>query len=651
MRVLVFTLVGLIACPPIARAQLLPSGALGGLLDPINNLLDPLDPLLDPLLGPILDPILDPLLGPAGLLNERKLDAALRAWTRTGSSPTARVIVTTTPGQTGLVGTLVTVLGGLLRGLLPGVNALVADVTQVTLAALLLDPRVTSISLDTPLLAIDGNLIAPLDGAADNDAPLRAAMGLGATTPAANGIGIAIVDSGISPTVDFAGRITAFYDFTRGGIATAPIDPYGHGTHIAGIIGSTGLSSAGGRYRGLGPGARLIGLRVLDDLGRGETSVVIKAIEFAIAQKNTLGIHVINLSLGHPIYEPAATDPLVRAVERAVAAGIVVVASAGNFGYNRVVGSTGYAGITSPGNAPSAITVGALRGADTVSRADDDVAPYSSRGPSWYDGFAKPDLLAPGHGIVSNSVSSSSLYETYPSVRAGAAHMRLNGTSMATATATGVVALMIESHRQAHLFGPPIAPNAIKAILQYTATPLDERAGATNGGITPDALTQGAGSINAPAAIAAARALDASKPLGTDWLSGTLSPVTTYAGEERPWAKTVTWRDTLFGGSMLVELRRSAWGVATPWGQPLEWSADVTRGPNVVWDQGIDWAANIVWGAELVGTSTDGQTFCWGDAENPSTTVWGNLGTRTTDGQTFCWGDTQVPPASTSPQP
>ena len=157
-----------------------------------------------------------------------------------------------------------------------------------------------------------------------------------------------------------------------------------------------------------------------------------------------------------------------------------------------------------------------------MSRADDDVAPYSSRGPSWYDGFAKPDLLAPGHGIVSNSVSSSGLYESYPSVRAGAAHMRLNGTSMATATATGVVALMLESHRQAHLFGPPIAPNAIKAILQYTATPLDERAGATNGGATPDALTQGAGAINAPAAIAAARAIDASRPLGTDWLAGTL---------------------------------------------------------------------------------------------------------------------------------
>ena len=215
------------------------------------------------------------------------------------------------------------------------------------------------------------------------------------------------------------------------------------------------------------------------------------------------------------------------------------------------------------------------------------------------------------------------------------------------------VALMLESHRQAHLFGPAIAPNAVKAILQYTATPLDERAGATNGGVTPDALTQGAGSINAPAAIAAARALDASKPLGTDWLSGTLSPVTTYAGEPWSWAGTVTWRDTLLGGAMLVEVRRTAWNLATPWGQPLDWSAEVTRGPNVVWNQGINWAGNIVWGTELVGRSesTDGTTFTWGYADDPSTTVWGNLGARTTDGQTFCWGDTRVPPASTSPQP
>ena len=80
----------------------------------------------------------------------------------------------------------------------------------------------------------------------------------------------------------------------------------------------------------------------------------------------------------------------------------------------------------------------------------------------------------------------------------------------------------------------------------------------------------------------------------------------------------------------------------------------MTTGPNVVWNQSINWAANIVWGTELVGTpdSTGGTTFTWGYVEDPSTTSWGNLGTRTTDGQTFCWGYTN-PPASSpaTPQP
>ena len=83
-----------------------------------------------------------------------------------------------------------------------------------------------------------------------------------------------------------------------------------------------------------------------------------RAIDFAVANRSKFGIDVINLSLGHPIYEPASTDPLVQAVERASDAGIVVLAAAGNLGVNPTTGLPGYAGITSPGNAPSAITVG-----------------------------------------------------------------------------------------------------------------------------------------------------------------------------------------------------------------------------------------------------------------------------------------------------
>jgi serine protease AprX len=584
--------------------------------------------------------------GPSVLVNEHKLDAALRVWARKGASDASNasdargVIVTTASGVDDDVAELIPAMGGLLKHRLRGLNALVADVPRGVLMQLARDPRVVSISDDTPVVAIDGNLVSS-DGPPGRRADLRAVMGLPPSMPAADGIGIAIVDSGISPSDDFLGRITAFHDFTQGGVATMPVDPYGHGTHIAGIIGSSGLSSIHGEYRGLGPNARLIGLRVLDEQGAGQTSQVIQAIEFAIAQRGALGIDVINLSLGHPIYEPAASDPLVRAVERAVDAGIVVVASAGNFGYNSVLGRSGYAGITSPGNAPSAITVGALRDADTLTRGDDDVAPYSSRGPSWYDGFAKPDLLAPGHGIVSNGSSTSTIYADYPSVRAGASLMRLNGTSMATAATTGVVALMLEAQRQSAL-APALAPNAIKAILQYTSTPLDARAG------SPDALTQGAGAINAPAAIAAARAIDASTPLGDDWFAGALPRFTVYDGDAWTWTAAVTWRDAPIAGDTLIELHRSAWTSGVDWGQAIEWEADVLPGQSVVWSRAIDWASNVVWGTDLVGTTTDDQTFTWGYVEDPLRTVWADLATKPTGGQTFCWGYTSSTGTTTS---
>src|SRR5882762_2538681 len=116
------------------------------------------------------------------------------------------------------------------------------------------------------------------------------------------------------------------------------------------------------------------------------------------------------MSLGHPIFAPAADDPLVQAVQQATAAGLIVVTSAGNVGRNPTTGVVGYAGVTSPCNAPSAICVGAANTQNTVTRSDDVVAPYSSRGPSWYDGFAKPDVLAPGHKLPSVTDLHSYLY-------------------------------------------------------------------------------------------------------------------------------------------------------------------------------------------------------------------------------------------------
>jgi serine protease AprX len=127
----------------------------------------------------------------------------------------------------------------------------------------------------------------------------------------------------------------------------------------------------------------------------------------------------------------------VQAVEAAVRAGIVVVVSAGNVGVNPDTGLVGYGGITSPGNAPSAITVGAVRTQSTNSRLDDTVAEYSSRGPSWYDGYAKPDLVASGHKDTSASAPGTVLYNSYPQLlvlgtNGQYVYMTLSGTSMAT---------------------------------------------------------------------------------------------------------------------------------------------------------------------------------------------------------------------------
>ena len=137
----------------------------------------------------------------------------------------------------------------------------------------------------------------------------------------------------------------------------------------------------------------------------------------AVAQNALFGIDVMNLSLGHPIFEPAATDPLVQAVEAAVASGIVVVASAGNIGINPETGEPGYAGITSPGNAPGAITVGALDLHYTATRFDDTVGPFSSRGPTWYDAYAKPDLVAPGLQLAAVAARMSTLYTENPNLQ------------------------------------------------------------------------------------------------------------------------------------------------------------------------------------------------------------------------------------------
>ena len=353
---------------------------------------------------------------------------------------------------------------------------------------------------------------------------VRNTLGLQNSQWTGRGIGVAVVDSGLEMSSEFRYRVTGFYDFTKGGVDAVPAyDDYGHGTHVASLIGGSGALSYNSANKGLAPNVRFIILKALDKNGAGYTSDVIRAIDFAVDKRAALGIHIINLSLGHPIAQPAAMDPLVQAVERATRAGLIVVVAAGNMGIHPETGKPGYAGITSPGNAPSAITVGAVKTLDTVSRNDDRIPDYSSSGPTWYDAMVKPDLLAPGHNLVAAAAKQGSIYSAYPKLRdADSDYIRLSGTSMATAVASGAIAQMLEAQQVAGSYDGPLTPNAVKAALQYTALGIRN-----DQGVQYDRLRKGAGSLNGKGAIDVAMRFDASAS-GRPWLTSMSSPWTDH---------------------------------------------------------------------------------------------------------------------------
>ncbi len=209
------------------------------------------------------------------------------------------------------------------------------------------------------------------------------------------------------------------------------VDQFGHGSHVAGIIGSNGSGSV---YIGIAPAVNIVSLRALDKNGNGSDASVIQAIDAAISLAATYNIRVINLSLGRPVFEPAAQDPLCQAVEAAWKAGIVVVVAAGNDGRDNSAGTEGYSTITAPGNDPYVITVGAMKSEGTTTRADDLIASYSSKGPTAFDNYAKPDIVAPGNKVVSTMQAGETLSQEYPSTnRVSGDFFVPSGTSMAYA--------------------------------------------------------------------------------------------------------------------------------------------------------------------------------------------------------------------------
>jgi serine protease AprX len=398
------------------------------------------------------------------------------------------------------------------------------------------------------------------------------------------GIGVAVIDSGISDHADLHGatgpsRVVYSQSFVAGDTTTS--DKYGHGTHVAGLIGANGKSSGSGNgyagtYTGVAPNVNLINLRVLDQNGSGTDSQVIAAIEQAIALKTTYNIRVINISLGRPVFESYTLDPVDQAVEAAWQAGIVVVTAAGNSG--RSGAAFGFATIGVPANDPAVITVGATMTEMTSTRVDDQIASYSSKGPTVIDHIVKPDLVAPGNRLVSLRVPGSTLDTVFPQYEitptsGSSKYYELSGTSMATPVVSGAAALLLQQN-------PALTPDQVKARLmktawkgvgQYTYSH-DSYGNLYNNEY--DLFTYGAGYLDIDSALA-----------NTDLATGVaLSPTAVFNSNG---SVTVTnTSSSAFSGTSVV------------------WGGNALSANSVVWG-----ATSVVWGG---GSSISGLSVVWG---------------------------------------
>jgi serine protease AprX len=463
------------------------------------------------------------------------------------------------------------------------------------------DPEVQYISSDDVIIAS----FDPEAAAAAASNPAIAEVGapeawrqLGVT---GNGIGVAILDSGIAPHPDLAGRIVASVDFTGasssssgsgssgsgssgsgssgyGEVLVPPADPGGHGTHVAGLVAGDGMAS-GGAYTGVAPRANLIDVRVIAASGATTVSTLIAGMQWVLAHRDTYNIRVVNISAGGPATVGYRNDPLATAAEVLVFAGITVVVSAGNHGPHE---ST----ITSPGTDPFVITVGGIDDSGTATTTDDAIAAWSSQGPTPVDGLAKPDLVAPGRRVVSLRSPGSTLDRELPDrVVAGLdplvpAYFRLSGTSMAAPIVTGVVALMLER-------SPALTPAQVKARLKSTATALP----------FGSLQTTGSGLVSAVAALAST---DVTVDAVADQVSaGFASEMYAFL-----YGQPLRWRDLAFNGGVDsngvawtdVSWANASWDVIT-W-QNLSWEAfnwSAVNWQDISWE-GITWeSVDISW--------------------------------------------------------
>jgi serine protease AprX len=379
------------------------------------------------------------------------------------------VIVQLNPGTTrGAAAPLVRELGGKVTRDLHIINAVAAELPAAGARELASRPEVRAVSPNaaTKSQATGDGLATSYNASIQTPYLWNTYRGNG------RGVGVAIVDTGIAGDLPDFRRSSL--DKTSRVVGSAVVNPdattagdrYGHGTHVAGIIAGDSRNRDDGdanknRFMGVAPAANLISIKASDDDGNATVLDVIAGIQFAVDHKADYNIRVLNLSLESSATESYKTDPLDAAVEAAWFKGIFVVAAAGNRGPGD--GSVSHA----PGNDPYVVTVGAVDDKGTKEIADDEPASWSSRGTT-QDGFAKPDIYAPGAKIVSNLAPNSKYSELCSDcVSDGGEYIRAGGTSMSAPMVAGAAAIGFQ-------LDPTLTPNRAKALLRDSDRPLTD---------------------------------------------------------------------------------------------------------------------------------------------------------------------------------
>ena len=337
------------------------------------------------------------------------------------------------------------------------VSARVSDAALTTIGT---DRLVLRATTDATVVAAGGGPDSALDQFGDTsralsagNAAIHAPTAWSRSTGA--GVVVALVDSGIGLNPDLsAGKVVTRVNFVSDDATS--LDPAGHGTHLAGIIAANGAT-----FRGVAPDARLVDLRVLDRNGNGRLRDVVAAFDWLLKHRKAFGIGVLNLSIGMKQTSSYHADLLAALAEAAWFSGVAVVAAAGNDGPT--------AGrVATPGADPFVITVGSFDDQGTVATQDDRESVFSSRGPT-ADGFAKPDILAPGRRVMSlralDGAPGSATVQAAANVRGRPVtssvsfdptfYVRMTGTSVSSAMVAGVAALVLSHH-------PDYSPTKIK---------------------------------------------------------------------------------------------------------------------------------------------------------------------------------------------